>query len=142
MGSPSKSQVRSVLGRRDPGASSTSLRPTGHSGPSVQPLDPLSHLKNFYLFLAVLGLPCCVGFLWLQPAGAALCCGAQSSHCGGFSCGARALGRQASVVAGRGLSCPKACGSFPGTTDRTCIPCIGRRILSHWTTREDLSGPS
>ena len=22
------------------------------------------------------------------------------------------------------------------TRDRTCVPCIGRRILNHWTTRE------
>ena len=22
------------------------------------------------------------------------------------------------------------------TGDRTCVPCIGRQILSHWTTRE------
>ena len=40
---------------------------------------------------------------------ALLCCGAQASHCGGFSCcGARTLGVQASVVAARGLS---SCGS-------------------------------
>ena len=41
--------------------------------------------------------------------GATLRCGAQASHCGGFSCcGARALGARASVVAARGLS---SCGS-------------------------------
>ena len=35
-----------------------------------------------------------VGFLWLRQAGATLCCGAQASHCGSFSCrGARALVR-------------------------------------------------
>ena len=37
-------------------------------------------------------------------------CGAQASHCGGFSyCGARALGVGASVVVARGLS---SCGSW------------------------------
>ena len=42
--------------------------------------------------------------------GATLCCGAQASHCGGFSCcGAWALGAQASVVVARGLS---SCGSW------------------------------
>ena len=41
--------------------------------------------------------------------GAALRCGAQVSHCGGFSCcGARALGVRASVVVARGLG---SCGS-------------------------------
>ena len=32
---------------------------------------------------------------------------------GGFSCGARAL-EQGSVVGAHGLSCPMACGIFPG----------------------------
>ena len=36
--------------------------------------------------------------------GATLCCGAQASHCGGFSCcGAWALGARASVVVAHGL---------------------------------------
>ena len=42
-------------------------------------------------------------------SGATFCCGAQGSHCGGFSCcGARALGMRASVVVVHGLS---SCGS-------------------------------
>ena len=33
------------------------------------------------------------GFLWLRRAGATLHCGAQASHCGGYTCrGAWALG--------------------------------------------------
>ena len=41
--------------------------------------------------------------------GATLCCGAQASHCGGFSCcRAWALGTWVSVVVARGLS---SCGS-------------------------------
>ena len=45
----------------------------------------------------MLGLRCCA------PAFSS--CGAQASHCSGFSfCGARALGVQASVVVTRGLS--------------------------------------
>ena len=39
-----------------------------------------------------------------------------------------------SVVVARGLSCPVAC-RIP-TRDRTHVPCIGRRILNHWSTRE------
>ena len=40
-----------------------------------------------------------MGFLWLWPVGATLHCGAQASHCGGFSCcGAWVLDARASVV--------------------------------------------
>ena len=47
----------------------------------------------------------CAGFLWLRQAGPVLCCGARTSHCGGFSCcGARALGAWALEVVACGLS--------------------------------------
>ena len=36
-----------------------------------------------------------------------------------------------------GLSCPAACGIFLDQ-DQTYVPCIGRQILNHWTTREVL----
>ena len=67
-----------------------------------------------------------------------------ASLCGG----ARALGVWASVVVARGLS---SCGSralwrtglvapwhvgSSWTRDRTCVPCIDRRILNHCATRE------
>ena len=64
-------------------------------------------LINFiHLFLAVLGPSLlCTGFLQLQRAGVTLCCGAQASHCGGFSCcRAQALDAQASTFLARGLS--------------------------------------
>ena len=64
-----------------------------------------------YLFLAALGLPCCVrafsscgewGLLFVAVRGLLI---VVASHCGGFSCcGARALGARASVVGARGLS--------------------------------------
>ena len=42
-----------------------------------------------------------------------------------------------SVDAAHGLSCPAACGiPVSPTRDGTCIPCTGRQILNHWTTRE------
>ena len=48
-------------------------------------------------------------FIYLFLAALGFRCGAQASHCGGFSrCGARALGARASVVAARRLS---SCGS-------------------------------
>ena len=90
-------------------------------------------LKNFCLsiplFLAVLGLRCCVR--------AFSCCGAWASHCSGFSCcGARPLGVWASVfvaprlqsadsvVVAYGLSCSSACGI---SLDQGSNPC-----LLHW----------
>ena len=85
-----------------------------------------------YLFLAALGLHCC--------ARAFSSCGEWGLL---FSCGARALGAWASVVVARGLS---SCGALglvalrhvgsPRTRARTRVPCIGRRILNHCTTRE------
>ena len=67
-----------------------------------------------YLFLAALGLLCCAwAFSSCGKWGLLFCCGAQASHCRGFSCcGARALGTRASVVVAHGLSCSVACGIF------------------------------
>ena len=66
---------------------------------------------SIYLFLAVLGLCCCTqAFSSCGEPGATLCCGALTSHCGGFACcGARALGAWASVVVAHGLS---SCGTW------------------------------
>ena len=62
-----------------------------------------------YLFLAVLGLLAAHFISLVAASGATLRCGAQASHCGGFSCcGAQALGAWASVTVARGLS---SCGS-------------------------------
>ena len=55
----------------------------------------------------------CVGFLWLQWAGAILSCSVWASHHGGFSCGAWALSMQASVVTAHGLNCSIVCRIFP-----------------------------
>ena len=71
----------------------------------------------------------------------------QASHHSGFSCGARAPGLSHSVVAahrlqgagsvavGVGLVAPRHVGSSQ-TRDGTGVPCIARRILNLWTTRE------
>ena len=94
------------------------------------------------LFLAALGLHCSArAFSSCGERGATLRCGAQASHCSGFSCcRARALGARAqwlwlagsavvarglqsvgSVVVAHGLSCSTACGIFP---DQGCQPLI------------------
>ena len=42
-----------------------------------------------------------------------------------------------SVTVVHGLSCPAAYGIFQAR-DETCVPCIDRQILNHWTTGEIL----
>ena len=62
-------------------------------------------------------------------------CGAQASHCSGFSFHrAQALAAQASVVAMHGLSCSMAVESSQAR-DQICAPCIGRQNLLHCATR-------
>ena len=48
-------------------------------------------------------------------------CSARASHCSGFSCGARAVGAQASVFVARGLSCPAARGIVPEQESNACL---------------------
>ena len=99
---------------------------------------------SFFLFCFNLFFGCAgssllhPGFLQLQWVGAALHCGGQASHRGGFSCcGAQALGCWASVAVAHGLVAPRHVGSS-WIRDRTCALCIGRQMLNHWTTREAL----
>ena len=55
-------------------------------------------------------------------------CAGSSLQCAGFSGGgAQAAGHKGLVVVALWLV-----GSFH-TRDRTCVPCIGRQILNHWT---------
>ena len=62
--------------------------------------------KFIYLFLAVLGLRCCVwAFYSCGEQQLLFHCSTQASHCGGFSCcGAQTLGARISVVVAHGLS--------------------------------------
>ena len=42
-----------------------------------------------------------------------------------------------SVVAALKFSCPRSLWELSSPTrDQTCIPCVGRQIPNHWTTRE------
>ena len=109
--------------------------------------------KKDYLFLATLGLLCCLHWVFSSCGEQGLLsnCSVQASHCGGFSCCraqasvvtasvVRALGLQSmgSVVTAHGLSCCWTCGIFLDQESNPC-PCIGRLILYHWATREALS---
>ena len=58
------------------------------------------------------------------------------SECGGFSCcGSRALGCTGFITCGVGFTALQHVESSQ-TSDPTCVPYIGRRILNRWTTRE------
>ena len=91
------------------------------------------NLSKIYLLSAALGLHCC-GQVF-------------------YGCGERGLlsgcSTLASLVAEHGLQGAgfrSWCAGFvalrrvgsPWTRDRTRVPCIGRQILNHWTTREVL----
>ena len=90
--------------------------------------------------MAALGLHRCVGFLWLLWAGAPLPCIAWGSGspkwwpvCSAVvACECWLTGSV--VVAYMGLVTPWHLGSSQ-TRDQTLVPCIGRQILNHWTTR-------
>ena len=69
-------------------------------------------LISFFIFKIYLFIGCPEsllpsGFLQVRHVGTVFCC-VQASHCGGFSCGAQALGTQASVTAACRL---RSCGA-------------------------------
>ena len=85
--------------------------------------------------LLIFVIPCLI-FIVLSCAGSLLLCrlfsgcGAQASHCSGFSCsGAQALDILSSGVVAHELSCPVACGIFP-IRDRTPGPALAGRFLT------------
>ena len=91
-------------------------------------------------FSIALGRHCC---MWASSTW-----GARASHRCGFShCGARAQGTRAQELPltgpraqtqqlwVHGLSCPEHVKSA-WTRDQIHVPCFGRQILNHWTTRE------
>ena len=89
--------------------------------------------------MVALGLQCC-GWLFssCEEWGLFPSCSVWASHCSGFSCcGAWGLGHGFRGC-GAQFSCPAICGIFPGQGIGTHVPCIGRQILTHWTTREVL----
>ena len=82
------------------------------------------------LFLTVLSLCCCFrASSSFSYWGLLSSCGVQASCDGGFSYwGPWALGHVGLVALWNVES--------SWTRDGTCVPCIGRQILNHWTTRE------
>ena len=103
-----------------------------------------------YLFLAVPGLHGCAwalsGCSRQGPASVCSCskqglsnCRVWASRYSGFSrCRAQALGRSGSVVRVCERSCSAAHGVVSDQGSNPSVPCIGRCVLNHWTTREAL----
>ena len=89
-----------------------------------------NYLFTINLFMAVLSL---YGCMWVFSS-----CGGCISHCGGSFClGVWTLEPTGSIVVVNQLSCPSARGIVPEQGSNH-IPCIGRQILNHWTTRKVL----
>ena len=114
--------------------------------PEVPKLYSFSPKKRFmyllfmcFYFLAVVSLPSCsekglliiatcAGFSlqWLpllQSTGSTLL-RLQQFQCKG------------SEFVAHGLICCMACGIFPDQGSNTCVPCLARRTLNYWNTRE------
>ena len=73
-------------------------------------------LLYLFLFLAALGLHCCSwAFSSCREQGLLSSCNAGTSHFDGFSCGAQALGAQASVGAAHSFS----------SCDLPALGCVG-----------------
>ena len=65
------------------------------------------------------------------------CIGSSLRYVSLSCCGAQVTERASSVFATQGPSCPMAHGIlYSSTRDQTCIRCVGRWILNHWTTRK------
>ena len=104
-----------------------------------------SILKLINLFLAVLGLHCCVGSSRGEP-GLPSSCSAQASHSSGFSCGGAWANKFQELWHMGSIAGPESAGSVltprhvgsSQNRDWTCVSCTGRWILHHWATRETL----
>ena len=88
---------------------------------------PLLFKKIIYFILVALGLHCCVQALSsCGERGLLSSCGAQASHCSGFSChGQQALGAEVSVAARKLGSCgllALECSGFSSCGCR-CLSC-------------------
>ena len=98
--------------------------------------------KYFYLFIYLLFFWLCWVFVSVRGLSLVVASGGHfSSRCAGISLSRplllRSTGsrRAGSVVVAHGSSCSTACGIFPDWGSNR-VPCIGRQILNHCTTRE------
>ena len=90
-----------------------------------------------FFFFTELSLQCfSQAFSSCSEWGTLSSCGVWASYCRGFSpCRAQALRVQTQKLWCIGWLSSRHVGSSC-TRDQTCVPCIGRQIPNHWTTRE------
>lgn len=94
-------------------------------------------LKTMFLFNEIFFF-CCVDLCGCRQACSALVRGlpavaGAASHRSGFSCGAWALGASRfQYVKYTDLAAPWNVG-LSATRDRTCVTCVSRQMLNHWT---------
>ena len=89
-------------------------------------------LKYFWLCWVLVAVS---GLSLVAVSGGYLCCVTQDSHCRGFSyCGLWALGGCRLLSCSTGLGGLRASGIFLDQGSNL-VPCIGRWVLNHWTTR-------
>ena len=92
--------------------------------PPLSLLSPPESRELFFFFPIVFifgSLLLCRLLLWLLRVGLLSGCGAQASHCGGFSCSrAQALGHVGSVVVAHRSSCSVAIGIFLNQGSNPC----------------------
>ena len=101
------------------------------------------HFWLIFCVLAVLGLRCGAQSLHCCSQAFSSCIARASPCCGFSGCGTQALvhvgfyscGSWTQQLRHTGLVALKHAGSS-STRDRTHVPCTGRWILNHWTTRE------
>ena len=93
-----------------------------------------------FFFFTELSLQCfSQAFSSCSEWGTLSSCGVWASYCRGFSpCRAQALRVQTQKLWCIGWLSSRHVGSSC-TRDQTCVPCIGRQIPNHWTTREILT---
>ena len=92
------------------------------------------------IFLAALGLHCCSDLsLIAVSGGCSLVVARRLLFAVTSLVVAHSLQSTGSVVVIHRLSFPSICGIFPDQ-GQTCVPCVGRQILNHGTTRAFLVG--
>ena len=117
-----------------------SVKPIETTRPNIQKEEIFT--SNIYLFiilnlfLAALCLCCCTrAFSSFGEQGLLSNSSVRAPHCCDFSfCGACALECELSSCGTQVLVAPQHVVS-PQTRNQTHLPCIGRQILNHWTTR-------
>jgi len=95
---------------------------------------------KIYLLLSVLGLVASCRLSLIVVSVGYSSCSALVSHCSGFFFWAQVLEHESSQQLWCKGSVASSHVESSRTRDQTCVPCIGKQILNHWTTRKVQNG--